>query len=167
MLDLSSQRVVRTVKMPAAIAHGTFFSRSGSGMLTVASERVDVWNAVTGEHRSQIHGHSDRLSSAQFDPTGSLVFTTSWDRTARTWDAASGKLIETFDPNVGVLTCGALSPDGKRAVLCGGSGPTLWDVAPYTGPLETFMTTVACQVPYHYAQGHLANGPERDTCNGI
>ena len=42
-----------------------------------------------------MHGHSEGVSSATFSPDGKRIVTASSDRTARVWDAATGKLQST------------------------------------------------------------------------
>ncbi|MBK5914537.1 hypothetical protein CCR84_09450 [Rhodocyclus purpureus] len=76
----------------------------------------------TGSHLALI----TRVSS---DRAGRWLLTSSEDKTARLWDAASGDLISVLRPPIGVGSLGALyasalSPDGKLAALGGNSGFT-------------------------------------------
>ena len=49
-----------------------------------------------------------------FSPDGARILTASGDKTAKLWDAASGKLIASFDHQGRVLNGAAFSPDGTR-----------------------------------------------------
>ena len=64
-----------------------------------------------------------------FSPDGARILTASADKTAKLWDAASGKLIATFDHQDGVLQA-AFSPDGAR-ILTASADKTvkLWEGA--------------------------------------
>ena len=55
--------------------------------------------------------------SAAFSPDGKRIVTASEDKTARVWDAASGKPIgEPLKGHEAVVCSAAFSPDGKRIV---------------------------------------------------
>jgi hypothetical protein len=61
--------------------------------------------------------HEDGVSSATFSPDGKRIVTASWDKTARIWDAESGKLIGVpLTGHEGGVWSAAFSPDGKRIV---------------------------------------------------
>ena len=72
--------------------------------------------------------HDGSVHAASFSPDGRTVLTTSWDSTARLWDAASGKELQRFTQDD--VNDASFSPDG-RTVLTAGNDKTarLWDVA--------------------------------------
>ena len=53
------------------------------------------------------------MYDVEFSPDGGRILTASIDKTAKLWDAASGKLIASFDHRDGV-THVTFSPDGAR-----------------------------------------------------
>ena len=65
-----------------------------------------------------------------FSPDGARVLTGSFDKTARLWDAATGKEIRAFKGHESWVLSVAFSPDGAR-VLTGSADHTarLWDAA--------------------------------------
>lgn len=74
-----------------------------------------------------LHGHSDRVDVATFDPSGQRVLTGSTDRTARIWDARSGRLLLTLGGHRGMITSVAFSSDGMRALTTSGPTARMWD----------------------------------------
>ena len=57
------------------------------------------------------------MYSAAFSPDGKRIVTASWDKTARIWDAATGKPIgEPLKATKDWVNSAAFSPDGKRIV---------------------------------------------------
>jgi WD40 repeat protein len=46
-----------------------------------------VWDAATGKQMGVLLGHDEPVNSAAFSPDGSRIVTTSFDNTARIWDA--------------------------------------------------------------------------------
>ena len=58
--------------------------------------------------------HAGEVASASFSPDGKRVVTASWDKTARVWDADTGKPVgEPMTHGKGVRSP-RFSPDGKR-----------------------------------------------------
>jgi WD40 repeat protein len=83
---------------------------------------------VRGQERALLvlQGHSRPVISVAFSPDGKRVLTGSFDKTARLWDAETGKEIRSFVGHTDTVVSVAFSPDGKR-VLTGGSKTALWD----------------------------------------
>ena len=54
--------------------------------------------------------------SAVFSPDGRRVLTASEDRTARLWEADSGKLLTTFQGHTDMVKSAVFSPDGRRVL---------------------------------------------------
>ncbi len=73
--------------------------------------------------------HQDGLWGAAFSPDGTRILTASWDKTAKLWDAVSGKLIASFD-HQGSVWHAAFSPDGARIITASADKTAkLWDAA--------------------------------------
>ena len=74
-------------------------------------------------------GHHDLVWSVAFSPDGARLLTGSWDHTAKLWDAATGKLLRTFEGHTDLVSSVALSSDGTHAVSGSEEGTVkVWDV---------------------------------------
>ena len=91
-------------------------------------------------------GHSARIKSAAFSPDGSLIATTSWDKTAIVWDRASGKVRHRLNGHQGPVGNATFSPDGKHLLTTDydGESALLWDVT--TGELRYRLETRAGKI---------------------
>ena len=79
--------------------------------------------------RLTLAGHEYTVLSAAFSPDGTRIITTSYDRTARIWDAATGEEIAVLRGHDHSVTNAAFSRDGK-AVACGNQWTVgVWEVA--------------------------------------
>lgn len=76
--------------------------------------------------RIEAGGHLSLVTRVSADSQGRWILTASEDKTARLWEASSGRLLTVLRPpvgaeGVGALYAAALSPDGKQVALGGNS----------------------------------------------
>jgi hypothetical protein len=72
--------------------------------------------------------HQSYVESAQFSPDGTRVVTASFDKTARLWDARSGKPLGEVMKHQGWIQSAQFSPDGTRVVTASfDKTARLWD----------------------------------------
>jgi WD40 repeat protein len=70
------------------------------------------------------------VTSAAFSPDGWRIVTTSADKTARIWDAATAKEIAVLRGHEGRVNSAAFSPDGSRIVTASeDKAARIWDAA--------------------------------------
>jgi hypothetical protein len=90
--------------------------------------------------RLVLEGHEDVVTSAAFSPDGKRIVTASWDRTARLWDAETGKSIgEPLTGHAERVWSAGFSPDGKRIVTASWDKTArLWDAEISSLPSRRF-----------------------------
>ena len=77
-----------------------------------------------------LRGHDELVYSAAFSPDGSRIVTASFDKTARIWDAATGKEIAVLRGHEDDVNSAAFSPDGSRIVTASDDKTArIWDAA--------------------------------------
>ncbi len=68
-----------------------------------------------------------QVADAVFSPDGARILTASWDKTAKLWDVASGRLIAVF-AHQGAVNSAAFSPDGNRILTASADhSAKLWE----------------------------------------
>jgi len=78
--------------------------------------------------RATLRSHSDSVHAVTYSPDGRRLATASSDKTAKVWDAQSGKELLTLHGHSGGVLRVAFSPDGKRLATAGNDGAAkVWD----------------------------------------
>ena len=81
---------------------------------------VQVWNAMTGDHRTIYRGHSDAVYGLAWSPDGRRIASASYDNTVQIWDAAFGDYFFTYRGHSSWVWTAAWSPDGQH-IASGGN----------------------------------------------
>lgn len=125
-------RLVRVFQHPGPV-QSAVFSPDGARVATVSERRDGRVTARVFDSRSGRQLYSPDqfgITTAGFSPDGTILVTTSSDRTARLWRAADGTLLHTFDQPDGHVVGAAFSPDGTQLVTASDGGTArVWDVA--------------------------------------
>jgi serine/threonine protein kinase/WD40 repeat protein len=120
----------RVAELPhAAAVEGGAFSHDGSRVVTWAGTHAMVW-AADGHQLAVARGHERDVQGAAFDAAGERILTGSSDRTARVWEAATGRPLLTLGPCPSGVAGGAFDPRGDGFATAGWDQQvTLWDGA--------------------------------------
>ena len=92
---------------------------------------VEVWDTTTGKDKAILVGHTMRVNSIAYAPSGKVIATGGWhhDNTVRLWDARTGKNISTSSKmRARQVAFVVFSSDGKTYVTAGDDNMVhLWD----------------------------------------
>jgi WD40 repeat protein/serine/threonine protein kinase len=102
-----------------------------------APDLEDAVRLQLGAWESHLHillavcPHQGQVNAVAFSPDGKIFLTGSVDKTARLWDAATGKALGPPLKHEGAVWAAAFSPDGKIVLTCSGADKTvrLWEVS--------------------------------------
>jgi WD40 repeat protein/serine/threonine protein kinase len=73
--------------------------------------------------------HTDAITSLLLTPDGKQLITSSFDRTIKMWDLASGEAIKTLQGHTATVYGLAISADGKRLLSSSDQTLRVWDLA--------------------------------------
>ena len=77
-----------------------------------------------------LSGHKDVVTAAAFSPNGRSIASSSYDQTARLWDAATGREIKLLRGHTSGVNTALFSPDGRYvATAARDKSARLWDAA--------------------------------------
>jgi WD40 repeat protein len=109
---------------------GLAFSPDGKTLALAAEGEPDLqlFSVPAGKPLGKFKGHRESVFAAAYAPDGKTLATGGKERTARVWDAATGKLVRRFE-HPDEVTDVAFSPDGKLLAAGTHRAVVLWDVA--------------------------------------
>ena len=106
-------------------------------IVTVGGDDARVWDVASGEI-SMTLGPQGVVSSVDVSPDGKFLVSANWERTAKVWDLATNKAVQTLGyehagdlgPHEGVIYAAKFTVDGKHVATAGRDGTIrLWDRA--------------------------------------
>ncbi|TMQ13114.1 MAG: hypothetical protein E6J91_19550 [Deltaproteobacteria bacterium] len=108
------------------------------------------------------------IYAAAFSPDGTRVVTVSEDKTARVWDARTGKPITEPLEHRGIARVAVFSPDGTRVVTVSEDKTArIWTLPLHAGSLEDWKLLARCS-PFMFSHGVLTANREPFTmCTAI
>jgi WD40 repeat protein len=124
---------------------GTAFSPDGKLIATRGTEHmIRLWDVKNLKEVRRLEGHKEWVLAAAFSADGSRLLSGTWPSDGsgpvarpsdlKLWEVRTGKLLRTIDLLPGDNVHGlAISPDGRQAVSCSGTGGPadlveLWDL---------------------------------------
>jgi WD40 repeat protein/tetratricopeptide (TPR) repeat protein/tRNA A-37 threonylcarbamoyl transferase component Bud32 len=143
------QRVV-TREHPGGVT-ALAFGTEGRVLSGGADRMARLWN-LAGQSEPIVLAHQALVKAAAFSPDGSLALTGSLDRTARVWDATTGRPVGQPLVHPGEVLTVAFGPDGRTAATGWGrerGDARVWDLSlgnPLGGPLTHTASIVALAV---------------------
>ena len=75
-----------------------------------------VWDLMTGETKTTLHGHTGSISAVAVTPDGRHVVSGSDDKTLRVWDLATGETKTTLHGHTSSISAVAVTLNGRQAV---------------------------------------------------
>jgi len=138
--DAQTRQAIRTFAEPDPIVAAEY-SADEKAVLTTTGSVVRVWDTQTGQGGQPIQSDTDEPSdfiTARLNAAATAVVTASPSRSARMWDARTGRLIREFSDAHG-LWYAEFNPAGDRVVTASRDGrAAVWDAtsgAPIGQPL--------------------------------
>ncbi len=109
------------------------YSPDGQTIASGGGYRDDIaqlWDAITGEHKTRLRGHTKTVSSVVYSPDGKTIASGSTDGTLRLWDAITGEHKATFTAHTDIVSV-VYSPDGQTLATRSTDGTViLWKTKP-------------------------------------
>ncbi|PPQ90908.1 hypothetical protein CVT25_007869, partial [Psilocybe cyanescens] len=90
------------------------FSADGSRIISGSTDRlVQVWDALTGDKKLVLNGHTDSVYSVAFSCDGSHIISGSMDGSVRVWDVLTGNEKLVLNGHTNLVNSVAFSSDGS------------------------------------------------------
>jgi WD40 repeat protein len=124
--DVQTGRLEHTFEGHSRAISSLAFSPDGKILASGSFDQsVKLWDVSSRKLKLALGEHpSGQVKGVSFSPDGKFLVSAGADG-VRLWDLGTGKLLQFFESNQGVLTV-AFSPNGKILAEAGGAGIKLW-----------------------------------------
>jgi sugar lactone lactonase YvrE len=112
--------------------------------------------------RSGSRGHTDQVNSAAFSPDGTRVVTASDDRTARIWEARTGRELSALRGQGLFVHSAAFSRDGRYVLTAGSGGARVWEADTGT-PVQELRSTLAQSAAFSPDERYIVTAGSDET----
>jgi len=132
VFDVQSGKLLRDLLVSEDAIFGVTFSPDGSRLAACGADGTIAIFPLDDPSDSPrlIEDHSDWVNSINWSPDGKLLVSTSRDKTAKVFDAETGKQMITFAAHNQNVTEAVFFSDGKRVVSAGDDRKLrIWNVA--------------------------------------
>lgn len=127
--SVRTRRVVMEFERHALWVFSIEFSAENSLVLSVSHDSIWIWDPVTGKNIKSLDGFTGFLNFAHFSPDGSLIASSSEDRTITLWKASTGDRTHVLTGSDQGLYGAIFSPDGKVVVTPSRMSAKTWDTS--------------------------------------
>jgi hypothetical protein len=110
--DAEKGRQLRTLRGHEGSVTDVVFHPGGNVLASAGQSTVRLWDVAKSRTLHVLQGHGSGVEAVTFSADGTRLASGGYDRTARVWDAATGKPLAVLKHDFPVL-CLAFSPDGK------------------------------------------------------
>jgi WD40 repeat protein len=97
------------------------FAPDGKTVATASGIAVVICDRASGEVRTTLWGHTDRVLCLAYSPDGTRLASGSDDQTVRIWDVAAGRELAVLKGHGQPVGAVAFAPDGKTIASAGGA----------------------------------------------
>jgi WD40 repeat protein len=115
------RRIIRRLPFPSE-SGSISFSHDGKLLASAHGQKVFVWDVTNGKKKTELLGHTDRVSSLAFSPISDSLASGAEDHFVHIWDLKSSKPIFSFDRHIDFVTLVAFVNEGKTLVSGGADG---------------------------------------------
>ena len=129
--DLATGDCLRSLTLDRRLWSLAFSPASAELVLATAGDDqlIKLWNPQTGECLKTFQGHTSKVWSIAFSPSGMAIGSGSDDQTIKLWEVETARCIRTFQGYKNLIWSAVFSPDGRQLASASEDGNVrLWDV---------------------------------------